>query len=103
MEAANAFRDMERPCIRAAIEVNPALHPLIPIYDVLYNRGSGQIWFYDDLGNFIICVFYSRGVRHGCVLDTTILCVTTCPIYDAPLGLLGPYGFLFNYADDVYI
>ena len=49
--------DMERPRIRATLEANPALHPLIPIYDVLYTGGSGQLWFYDDMGDFIISVF----------------------------------------------
>ena len=60
LDAANAFGDMKRTCIRAALEVNPALHPLIPLYDVLYTRGSGQLWFYDNLGIFIICVFCRR-------------------------------------------
>ena len=43
------------------------------------------------------------GVRQGCVLGTTILWVTIRPTYDALLDLLGPDGFLFNYADDVYM
>jgi hypothetical protein len=35
------------------------------------------------------------------VLGTTILCINVMPIYDAILVILGPEGFLFNYADDV--
>jgi len=62
MDASNAFGDLERPCIRVALEANVALHPLIPLYDVLYTRGAGALWFYDELGNFILCVFCRRGV-----------------------------------------
>jgi hypothetical protein len=39
----HALGDMERPCIRAALEANPTLHPLISLYDVLYTRGSGHL------------------------------------------------------------
>ena len=42
LDAANAFGDMERPCMRAAMEANLALHPLIHLYDVLCTRRSGQ-------------------------------------------------------------
>jgi hypothetical protein len=103
LDAINVFGDLERPCITAALEASPALHPLIPLYDVLYTRGSGALWFYDDLGNFILCVFCRRGVRQGCVHGTTILCITIRPVYDALLSQLGPQGFLFSFADDVYM
>jgi hypothetical protein len=103
LDASNTFGDLERPCITAALEVDVALHPLLPLYDFLYTRGSGVLWFYDELGNFILCVFCRRGVRKGCVLGTTILCITVRPVYDALLYILGPEGFLFSYADDVYM
>jgi hypothetical protein len=103
IDACNAFGDLERPCIRVALEANVALHPLIPLYDVLYTRGVGILWFYEDLGNFILAVFCRKGVRHqGCVLGTTILCVNVRPVYDALLVILGPKGF-FSYADDAYM
>jgi len=44
MDASNAFSDLERPCIRASLEVNVGLHPAIPLYDVLYTKGSGETW-----------------------------------------------------------
>ncbi len=102
-DANNAFGDLERPCMRASLETNVGLHPDIPLYDILYTRGSGEMWYYDELGNFIICILCRRGVRQGCVLGTTILCVTIRPVYDALLALLGLEGFLFSYADDVYM
>ena len=36
LDATNAFGDLERPCIRATLLANVKLHPLIPLYDVLY-------------------------------------------------------------------
>ena len=44
-----------------------------------------------------------RRARQGCVVGTIILCVTIRPVYDALLALLGSDGFLFSYADDVYM
>ncbi len=43
LDANNAFGELKRPCIRAALEANLALHPLIPMYDVLYTRGKTTI------------------------------------------------------------
>ncbi len=56
LDAINAFGDLERPCIRAALEANVASHPLISMYDVLYTRGKGELWFYDELGKFLLSV-----------------------------------------------
>ncbi len=100
LDATNAFGDLERPYIRATPEANVAMHPLIPLYDVFYARGRGELWYYDDVGNFILCVLCLEGVGQGCVLGTTIICITVRPVYGA---LLGPKGFLFSYADDVYM
>jgi hypothetical protein len=103
LEAINAFGDLERPCIRAALLSNVLLHPLILLFDVLYTRGSGELWFYDEVGNFVLSLFCKRGVRQGCVMGTTILCITVRLVYDALRDLLGPRGFLFSYGDDVYM
>ena len=54
LSVSNAFGDLERLCIRASLEANVALHRVIPLYDVLYTKGSGELWCYDDLGNFIV-------------------------------------------------
>ncbi len=79
------------------------LHPLIPLFDVLYTRGSGELWFYDEFGNFVLSLFCKRGVRQGCVLGTTIRCIIDKHVYDALRDLVGPKGFMFSYADDVYM
>jgi len=59
----NAFGDMERPCIRAALEANVAHHPLILLYDVVHSREKGKLWYYDEWGDFVMSVFCSRGDR----------------------------------------
>jgi len=46
LDTNDAFSDMERPCIRAALEANVALHPLIPLYDILYTRGFFFFYYY---------------------------------------------------------
>jgi hypothetical protein len=103
LDAINALGDLERPCIRVALKANVAVHPLIPLYDVLYTRGKGELLFYDELGNFVLSVLCRKGVRQGCVLGTTIRRITFRLVYDAILVILGPEGFLFRYADDVYL
>jgi len=45
------FGDLERPCIRDALEANPPLRPIIPLYDVRFTRGGAKLWFYDDMDN----------------------------------------------------
>ena len=78
------------------------MHPLQPLYDVIYTRGREELWYYDEVGNLMLCVLCRKEVRQGCVLVTTILCITVRPVYDALLEILGPEGFLFSYANDVY-
>jgi hypothetical protein len=103
LDAINAFGDLENPCTQAALLANVHLHQLTPLYDVLYTRGNGELWFYDEFGNFVHALFYKGGVRQGCVLGTTILNITIKPVYDALRNLLVVEGFLFSYADDVYM
>ena len=103
LDAINAFGDLERPCTRAALLANVHLHQLIPLHDVLYTRDNGELWYYDEFGNFVLALFCKRGVRQGCVLGNTILSITAKPVYYALRNLLGVEDFLCNYADDVYM
>ncbi len=88
LDAINTFGDLDRPCIRASLLANVLLHPLIPLHDVLFTRGSGELWYFDEFGNFVLTVLCSRGVRQRCVLDSTILCIVVRPVYDAFRSLL---------------
>ncbi len=41
LDGVNAFGEINRSCIRAAIEANPSLYLLLPFFLMLYERGSG--------------------------------------------------------------
>ena len=41
LDGINAFSEIERDCIRAALKANPSLHMLIPMFVMLYGRGDG--------------------------------------------------------------
>jgi len=47
LDGINAFGEIERDCIHAALEANPSLHMPIPLFEMLYERGIGQLWYYD--------------------------------------------------------
>ena len=43
LDAINAYGEIERECIEAAIKANPCLHRLLPLYELLYKRGEGVL------------------------------------------------------------
>ena len=53
-DAINAYGDIERECIEATIRANPYLQRLLPLYEILYKRGEGVLWYYDENGNFVM-------------------------------------------------
>jgi hypothetical protein len=63
----NAFDEIERACIKVALLANPFLHMLIPLLEMLYERRSGELCFYDENGNFIDSYFSRYGFRQGYV------------------------------------
>jgi hypothetical protein len=50
----NAYNDIERECPEAVIRDNPYLHRLLPFFEMLYKKGAGDLWYYDDAGNFVL-------------------------------------------------
>ena len=68
LDGINAFGEINRECIRAALMANPDLHPLIPLFKMLYERGSGELFYYDENCNYIASYYSKNGVRQGCVL-----------------------------------
>ena len=54
LDAIIAYGEIERECIEAAIKANPYLHSLLPLYELLYKRGEGVLWYYDENGNFVL-------------------------------------------------
>ena len=52
LDAINAFGEIERECIKAAPLVSPSLHMRIPLFEIMYERESGELWFYYENCNF---------------------------------------------------
>ena len=50
------------------MEATVALHPRIPLYDVLYTRGSSKFWFYDEMGTSSWMGFAVAGYAWGAFL-----------------------------------
>ena len=80
-DAINTYGEIERECIEAAIKAIPYLHRLLPLYELMYKRGEGVLWYYDENGNFVLGARNKRGVRQGCVLGMFLSCITMEPMY----------------------
>jgi len=72
----NAYGDIERECIDAAIRANPYRHPFLPLFELLYKKRARDLWYYDDDGNFILGTRNKREVRQGCVLGMFLFYLT---------------------------
>jgi hypothetical protein len=81
MYAIIAFGEIEQDCIIAALLANPFLHMLLPMFKKLYERGSGELWFYDEHVNYVRSRFIRCGVRQGCVLGVFLFCLAMYPDY----------------------
>ena len=66
LDAINVFGEIERSCIKAALLTNPTLHTLIPMFEMLYERGRGERWYYDENGNFVDMYYNRNEFRQGC-------------------------------------
>jgi hypothetical protein len=103
VDGINAFGEINRECIRAALMANPDLHLLLPLFELLYERGSGELLYYDENGNYIASYYSKNGVRQGCVLGAFQFCLAIQPFYSRLGALLGPEGALYAYSDNVYL
>ncbi len=103
LDGINAFGEIERACIRAALEANPSLHMLIPMFEMLYERGAGQLWYYDENGIYVESHCSKCGVRQGYVLGAFFFCLVMRPVYERLGALLGLDIALYAYSDDVYL
>jgi hypothetical protein len=73
------------------------------MFEMLYERGNGQLWYYDENGIYVESHYSKCGVRQGCVLDAFFFCLVICPVYARLGALLGPDGAMYAYSDDVYL
>ena len=63
LDGINAVGEIERDCIRATFETSPSLHMLIPMFEMSRERGNGQLWYYDEIGNYVESHYNKCGVR----------------------------------------
>ena len=103
LDATNAFGEIERECIEAAIKANPYLHRLLPLFELLYKKGEGVLWYYDENGKFVLGVRNKRGVRQGCVLGMFLFCITMESVYARLRAAVGAEGVVYTYCDDAYL
>jgi hypothetical protein len=103
LDGINAFGEIERVCIRVALEANPSLHMLIPLFEMLYEWDSGELWYYYEHGNYVESHYNRCGVRQGCVLGAFLFCLAMKHVYSRLGELLGANGTLYSYSEDVYL
>jgi hypothetical protein len=103
LDAINAYGEIERECIEAAIRANPFLHKLLPLFELLYKKGEGVLWYYDKNGKFVLGARQKRGDRQGCVLGMFLFCLTMEPVYARLRAEVGQEGVLYTYCDDSYL
>ncbi len=103
MDAINAYGEIDRECIEAAIRANPYLHRLLPLYELMYKKGEGVLWYFDENGKFVMGTRQKTGVRQGCVLGMFLFCLTMEPVYARLREAVGAEGVLYTYSDDSYV
>ena len=52
MDAINGFNELEREAMRAAIVAYTRLRCILPLYDIVYTDRDGELWYFDEEGNF---------------------------------------------------
>ena len=50
MDAINGFNELERATMQAVIVVDPRLHFILPLYDMVYTDKKGELWYFDENG-----------------------------------------------------
>jgi hypothetical protein len=75
MDVINGFNELERQTMRAAILADPRLHCILPLYDMLYTDKVGELWYYDEDGNFSHTQQSRReGSKRLCTRDLQLMC-----------------------------
>jgi hypothetical protein len=69
----------------------------------MYKKGEGVLWYYDEIGNFVMGTRNKWGVRQGCVLGMFLFCLTIAPVYTRLRVAVGDEGVLYTCCDNSYI
>eukprot|EP00873_Tetraselmis_striata_P019352 jgi/Tetstr1/439616/TSEL_028038.t2 len=105
IDACNAYGMTDRRAIRRRLVAHPALHSLLPLFDMLY-AGPSENWLYDresDGDAPTVVLTQLRGIRQGCPLATFFFCLTVGPVFDAITAKLGMGGLVLAFADDLHL
>eukprot|EP00873_Tetraselmis_striata_P037934 jgi/Tetstr1/458198/TSEL_044687.t1 len=105
IDASNAYGMTNRRAIRRRLVADPALHSLLPLFDMLY-AGPSENWLYDhesDGDAPTVVLTQLRGIRQGCPLATFFFCLTVGPVFDAITAKLGMGGLGLAFADDLHL
>ena len=94
LDSINAYGEIERECIDAAIKANPYLQRLLPLFEPVYKRGEGVLWYNDKNRKFVLGARNKRGIRQGCVLGMFLLCIAMEPVYARLRAVVGEEGVL---------
>ncbi len=70
---------------------------------MLYRRGAGELWYYDEEGNFVEGTRIKRDVGQGCVVGMILFCLTMEPVYGRLRAAMGESCALYIYCDDSYL
>ena len=104
VDARNAFNAISREAILAALQANPRLHCLIPVYRMLYMDRPTELLYYEDGPNSAPRVILSRrGVRQGCPLGSALFCIALAPVLRRLRLLAGPEAIALSYVDDMTV
>ena len=76
---------------------------VLPLFEMLYERVSVKLWFYDEHGNYLEFLYNRTGVRHGCVHGVFLFCLVPYPVYARLRVQLGHEGALYACSAGVYL
>eukprot|EP00873_Tetraselmis_striata_P009442 jgi/Tetstr1/429706/TSEL_019601.t1 len=105
IDASNAYGMTDRRAIRRRLVADPALHSLLPLFDMLY-AGPSENWLYDhesDGDAPTLVLTQLRGIRQGCPLATFFFCLTVALVFDAITANLGMGGLGLAFADNLHL
>ena len=68
---------------------------------MLYERGSGELWYYNEADSFVVSHYSRNGVHLGCVLGAFFFCLAMYPIDARLQAISGRDCARYAYFDDV--
>ena len=104
VDARNAFNAIFREAIMASLAANPRLHPLIPIYKLLYlDRATELLYYQDGPSRPPRVILSKRGVRQGCPLGSALFCIALAPVIRRLRTIAGTEAVALAYVDDINV